>query len=99
MKISAVTPEPSIIYGYGRYVALSSTLFTASVIDSMPVEPWTCQKVDSSRWESCHCFAYNMPLFFPGNGGEIQWCFSQVKGTIEEDVTEGTYDIFSSLAK
>ena len=21
--------------------------------------------------------------------GELQWCFSQVKGTIEEDVTEG----------
>ena len=24
-----------------------------------------------------------------GNGGDIQWCFSQVKGTVEEDVTEG----------
>ncbi|XP_046379077.1 serine/threonine-protein phosphatase 2A 55 kDa regulatory subunit B beta isoform-like isoform X3 [Haliotis cracherodii] len=23
-----------------------------------------------------------------GNGGEIQWCFSQVKGTIEDEVTE-----------
>ena len=30
-----------------------------------------------------------MRLFFAGNGGEIQWCFSQVKGTVEEDVTEG----------
>ena len=26
---------------------------------------------------------------FSGNGGEIQWCFSQVKGTVEEDITEG----------
>lgn len=24
-----------------------------------------------------------------GNGGEIQWCFSQVKGTMEDDITEG----------
>ncbi|XP_064599976.1 serine/threonine-protein phosphatase 2A 55 kDa regulatory subunit B alpha isoform-like isoform X1 [Liolophura sinensis] len=30
-----------------------------------------------------------------GNGGEIQWCFSQVKGTIEEDVTEA--DIISCV--
>lgn len=28
-------------------------------------------------------------FFISGNGGEIQWCFSQVKGTIEEDITEG----------
>ena len=26
---------------------------------------------------------------FPGNGGEVQWCFSQVKGTLEEDISEG----------
>ena len=31
-----------------------------------------------------------MLFTFSGNGGELQWCFSQVKGTIEEDVTEGT---------
>ena len=31
-----------------------------------------------------------MPLFsVAGNGGELQWCFSQVKGTVEDDVTEG----------
>lgn len=24
----------------------------------------------------------------PGNGGETTWCFSQVKGTLEDDVTE-----------
>jgi len=29
------------------------------------------------------------------NGGELQWCFSQVKGTIEEDVTEA--DIISCV--
>ena len=28
-------------------------------------------------------------FLFVGNGGDIQWCFSQVKGTVEEDVTEG----------
>ena len=28
-----------------------------------------------------------------GNGGEIQWCFSQVKGTIEDEVTEGTSNV------
>lgn len=27
-------------------------------------------------------------LFVLGNG-EIQWCFSQVKGTLDDDVTEG----------
>ena len=32
---------------------------------------------------------FNEVFFFLGNGGDIQWCFSQVKGTIEEDVTEG----------
>ena len=26
---------------------------------------------------------------FSGNGGDIQWCFSQVKGTLEEDISEG----------
>ncbi|XP_041368967.1 serine/threonine-protein phosphatase 2A 55 kDa regulatory subunit B alpha isoform-like isoform X2 [Gigantopelta aegis] len=30
-----------------------------------------------------------------GNGGEIQWCFSQVKGTIEDEVTEA--DIISCV--
>ncbi|CAE1226893.1 PPP2R2 [Acanthosepion pharaonis] len=30
-----------------------------------------------------------------GNGGEIQWCFSQVKGTIEEEITEA--DIISCV--
>ncbi|WAR22247.1 2ABA-like protein [Mya arenaria] len=30
-----------------------------------------------------------------GNGGEIQWCFSQVKGTIEDDITEA--DIISCV--
>lgn len=30
-----------------------------------------------------------------GNGGDLQWCFSQVKGTIEEDVTEA--DIISCV--
>ena len=28
---------------------------------------------------------------FAGNGSEIQWCFSQVKGTVEEDITEGKW--------
>lgn len=27
-------------------------------------------------------------VFFAGNG-DIQWCFSQVKGTLDDDVTEG----------
>jgi len=36
-----------------------------------------------------------MRVFFVGNGGEIQWCFSQVKGTVEEDVTEGLYWYYS----
>lgn len=35
----------------------------------------------------------NFRICIPGNGGEIQWCFSQVKGTIEEDITEGKDNI------
>jgi len=32
------------------------------------------------------------PVFvFDLGNGEIQWCFSQVKGTLEDDVTEGKY--------
>lgn len=27
---------------------------------------------------------------FAGNG-DIQWCFSQVKGTLDDDVSEGEY--------
>jgi len=37
-----------------------------------------------------------------GNGGEIQWCFSQVKGAIEiEDVAEGMafYRLSRDLSK
>ena len=37
-------------------------------------------------------------LFVPGNGGDLQWCFSQVKGTIEEDVTEGITETLQSFA-
>lgn len=30
-------------------------------------------------------------FFFPGAGGgnDIQWCFSQVKGAVDDDVAEG----------
>lgn len=34
------------------------------------------------------------PLLDAGGGGgedEIQWCFSQVKGTIEDEVADGKY--------
>ena len=27
--------------------------------------------------------------FFPSGSSDIQWCFSQVKGTLDDDVTEG----------
>jgi len=35
-------------------------------------------------------------LFFPpltgvAGGNDFQWCFSQVKGAIDEDVAEGTW--------
>jgi len=35
------------------------------------------------------------PKTIRGNGGELQWCFSQVKGTVEDDVTEA--DIISCV--
>lgn len=28
-------------------------------------------------------------LYATGGGGEIPWCFSQVKGTIEDEVADG----------
>ena len=28
-------------------------------------------------------------LYTTGGGGEIPWCFSQVKGTIEDEVADG----------
>ena len=28
-------------------------------------------------------------LIFAGPGGDMQWCFSQVKGAIDDDVAEG----------
>lgn len=33
-----------------------------------------------------------IPLYFITGNGDIQWCFSQVKGTLEDDVTEGKFD-------
>lgn len=35
-------------------------------------------------------FAFNKHSLFLGNG-DIQWCFSQVKGTLDDDVTEGRF--------
>ena len=34
------------------------------------------------------------PVVFPGAGGganDVQWCFSQVKGAIDDDVAEGKH--------
>ncbi|CAI8052306.1 Protein phosphatase PP2A 55 kDa regulatory subunit [Geodia barretti] len=36
-----------------------------------------------------------VPSESPSSAGEIPWCFSQVKGTIEEEVTEA--DIISTV--
>lgn len=30
-----------------------------------------------------------MSFLFNAGNGEIQWCFSQVKGALDDDVTEG----------
>lgn len=36
-------------------------------------------------------FDYSSSCFFvfAGPGGDMQWCFSQVKGAIDDDVAEG----------
>lgn len=34
---------------------------------------------------------------FVANSGDLQWCFSQVKGTVEEDVTEGYFPMLVDL--
>ena len=38
---------------------------------------------------SFHSIEYVSRSSLSGNSSEIHWCFSQVKGTVEEDVTEG----------
>lgn len=39
----------------------------------------------------CHLSQYCQTclLIFAGPGGDMQWCFSQVKGAIDDDVAEG----------
>ena len=57
-----------------------------------PTNPRRVAYVSPDLWQPPMLFRVwplIMRLFFAGNGGEIQWCFSQVKGTVEEDVTEG----------
>lgn len=34
-------------------------------------------------------------LFFSLGNSDIQWCFSQVKGTLEDDATEGMHGFAS----
>lgn len=38
-------------------------------------------------------------LVFSGPGGDMQWCFSQVKGAIDDDVAEGMISATFSGAK
>lgn len=36
-------------------------------------------------------------LLGAGGGNDIQWCFSQVKGAVDDDVAEGKSNIFLRL--
>lgn len=49
---------------------------------------------NSFNWGLC-CF-----FLLPGAGGgnDIQWCFSQVKGAVDDDVAEGKKRTFISLS-
>jgi len=38
------------------------------------------------------CFK-SLDIYYITGNGDIQWCFSQVKGTLEDDVTEGEFDL------
>lgn len=61
----------------------------------------TCVKHVIYNDMQCQCVTYKHNvhiLSFAGNGGEIQWCFSQVKGTIEEDITEGRFYYLNFLS-
>ena len=40
---------------------------------------------------------YSITLVHTGGGGEIPWCFSQVKGTIEDEVADGKDTIIYHL--
>ena len=51
----------------------------------MPVVIWQL----AMSLEYCPNVWMYLSFLCEGNGGDIQWSFSQVKGTIEEDVTEG----------
>ena len=46
-----------------------------------------------ARWALFYDIVF-FSYFIVGNG-DIQWCFSQVKGTLEDDVTEGNYLFFN----
>jgi len=35
----------------------------------------------------------SLDIYYITGNGDIQWCFSQVKGTLEDDVTEGEFDL------
>ena len=45
-----------------------------------------------------HFRMFNFIPFSSAGSGDIQWCFSQVKGTVEEEVTEGECDFSRAVA-
>ena len=36
-------------------------------------------------------------ILIVGSSNELQWCFSQVKGTVEDEVNEGTIIIYLNI--
>ena len=64
---------------------------SARPISGSPINPRRVADVSPDLRQLFRACTLTMRVFFVGNGGEIQWCFSQVKGTVEEDVTEGLY--------
>ena len=46
---------------------------------------WHCMFADSAIIVACHLAV----VCSTGGEGEIPWCFSQVKGTIEDEVADG----------
>jgi hypothetical protein len=49
----------------------------------------TISRVHDFDWASFYFKMKSLYFVSPAGTDEVEWCFSQVKGTVEEEVTEG----------
>jgi hypothetical protein len=49
----------------------------------------TISRVQGFDWARCHSDMKSFYFISTAGTDDVEWCFSQVKGTVEEEVTEG----------